>query len=175
MPVKLQGAVALRKALTKFEPDLAKETSKEIASFVKPIVRNARGFVPTNDQMPSGWLKRENAQGRWASRYFDAAEIKKGISFKTTPSKTNSKGFRALASVLNKSLGGYIYEIAGRTAGVNGNFTPKLGGELKGNSKRLTGRLIFRAFEQDRGKATAGVVKAIEKSAAKFNSRTDKL
>jgi hypothetical protein len=172
MPVKLQGAVAVRKALLKFQPDLAKETTKEIASFVKPLARNARGYVPTNEQMPSGWLKQPNAKGRWSSRYFDSAEIRRGISFRTTPSKTNSKGFRALASVLNKSAGGYIYEIAGRTAGVKGNFTPRLGGNLKGSSKRLEGRLIFRSFDEDRGKATAGVVKAIEKSAAKFNSRT---
>ena len=175
MPVKLQGAVALRKALLKFEPDLAKETTKEISSFVKPIARNARGYVPTNDEMPSGWLKRPNAKGRWATRYFDSSEVRLGISFKTTPSKTNSKGFRALASVLNKSAGGYIYEIAGRTAGVTGNFTPRLGGQLKGGSKRLTGRLIFRSFDDDRGKATAGVIKAIEKSAAKFNARTGNL
>lgn len=171
MPVKLQGAVALRKALLKFEPDLAKETSKEIASFVKPLARNAKGFVPTNEDMPSGWLKRPNAKGKWADRYFDASEIRKGISYKTTPSKVNNRGFRALASVLNKSRGGYIYELAGRTSGVVGNFTPRLGGELKGNTKRLTGRLIFRSFNQDRGKATAGVLKAIEKSAAKFNAR----
>ena len=175
MPVKLQGAVAVRKALLKFEPELAKETTKEITSFVKPLARNARGYVPTNDDMPSGWLKQPNAKGRWASRYFDATEVRRGISFKTTPSKTNSKGFRALASVLNKSAGGYIYEIAGRKAGVTGNFTPRLGGNLKGSSKRLTGRLIFRSFDDDRGKATAGVVKAIEKSAAKFNARTRSL
>jgi hypothetical protein len=172
MPVKLQGAVALRKALNKFEPDLAKETTKEIASFVKPIARNARGFVPTNDDMPSGWLKQPEAKGRWASRYFDSGEVKRGISAKSTPSKTNNKGFRALASVLNKSKGGYIYELAGRTAGITGNFSPKLGGEIKGNSPRLRGRLIFRSFEQDRGKATAGVLKAIQNSASKFNARS---
>ena len=173
MPVKLQGAIALRKALLKFEPDLAKETTKEISSFVKPIARNARGYVPTNDEMPSGWLKRPNAKGRWATRYFDSNEVRRGISFKTTPSKVNSKGFRALASVLNKSAGGYIYEIAGRKNGDAGNFTPKLGGTIKGSSKRLQGRLIFRSFDDDRGKATAGVLKAIEKSAAKFNARTE--
>lgn len=171
MPTKIQGALNLRKALRQFEPDLAKETTREIASFVKPLARNARGFVPSNQDMPSGWLKRPNAKGRWATRYFDSAEIRSGISFKSTPSKPNARGFRALASVLNKTQGGYIYELAGRTAGVTGNFTPRLGGQLKGNQKRLTGRLIFRAFEEDKGKATAGVIKAIQTSAAKFNAK----
>ena len=43
MPVKLQGAVALRKALAIVEPTLAKETSKEIASFLKPVVTPGLG------------------------------------------------------------------------------------------------------------------------------------
>ena len=33
------------------------------------------------------------------------------------------------------------------------------------------GRAIFRAFDEDGGKATAGVLRAIEKAAAKFNAR----
>lgn len=171
MPARVIGGVALRKALKKFEPDLAKETSKEIASFVKPVASKARGFLPSNEEAPSGWLKRDNAKGKWATRYYDKAEASRGISYKTTPSKKNSKGFVALASVLNKSAAGTIYETAGRKSGITGNFTPRLGGEIKGRSQKSSGRAIFRAFEEDGGKATAGVLKAIEKSAAKFNAR----
>ena len=171
MPVKLQGAVALRKALRNFEPDLAKETTKEIASFLKPVTRNARGFLPSNEQAPSGWLKREGAQGKWANRYYDKTIASRSISFKSSPSKANRQGFRALASIFNKSAAGAIYETAGRKSGVTGNFTPRLGGKLTGEGQKMTGRAIFRAFEEDRGKATAGVLKAIETSAAKFNAR----
>jgi len=171
MPARVIGGVALRKALKKFEPDLAKETSKEIASFVKPVASKARGFLPSNEEAPSGWLKRDNAKGKWATRYYDKAEASRGISYKTTPSKKNSKGFVALASVLNKSAAGTIYETAGRKSGITGNFTPRLGGQIKGRSQKSSGRVIFRAFEEDGGKATAGVLKAIEKSAAKFNAR----
>lgn len=171
MPVKLQGAVALRKALRNFEPDLAKETTKEIASFLKPVTRNARGFLPSNEQAPSGWLKREGAQGKWANRYYDKTIASRSISFKSSPSKANRQGFRALASIFNKSAAGVIYESAGRKSGITGNFTPKLGGKLTGQGQKMTGRAIFRAFEEDRGKATAGVLKAIETSAAKFNAR----
>jgi len=171
MPVKLQGAVALRKALRNFEPDLAKETTKEIANFLKPVTRNARGFLPSNNDVPSGWLKREGAKGRWANRFYDQTVAKRGISYKSSPSKANRSGFRALASIFNKSSAGAIYETAGRKSGVVGNFTPKLGGKLTGEKQKMTGRAIFRAFEEDRGKATAGVLKAIETSAAKFNAR----
>ena len=64
MPVEVKGAIALRKALHQFEPDLAKETTKEISSFLKPVVKNARGFLPSNGEAPSGWLKRPNQGGR---------------------------------------------------------------------------------------------------------------
>ena len=175
MPARVIGGLALRKALKKFEPDLAKETSKEIASFVKPIASKARGFLPSNEEAPSGWLKRENAQGKWATRYYDKSEASRGISYKTTPSRKNSKGFVALASVSNKSAGGAIYETAGRKAGITGNFTPKLGGDIKGRSQKSSGRAIFRAFDEDGGKATAGVLRAIEKSATKFNARKAKV
>lgn len=172
MPTRLQGVLALRKAMKKFEPDLAKETTKELASFLKPVTRQARGYIPSNAEIMSGWLKRPNAQGRWANRYYDAAQVKSGISYKTSPSKPNRRGFRALASIFNKSAAGAIYETAGRKSGITGNFSPRLGGQLKGDKQKMTGRAIFRAFEEDQGKATAGVIKAIESAAAKFNART---
>jgi hypothetical protein len=175
MPVKLQGAVALRKALAAVEPTLAKETSKEIASFLKPVTRAARGFLPSNEEAPSGWLKRDGAKGRWANRYYDAAEARRGISFKSTPSKPNRQGFASLASIFNKGAAGAIYETAGRKSGVTGNFTPRLGGQIIGQGQKMKGRAIFRAFEDDRGKAQDGVVKAIFKARDKFNSMKDKV
>ena len=175
MPVKLQGATALRKALAAVEPTLAKETSKEIASFLKPVVKNARGFLPSNEEAPSGWLKRPNAQGRWANRYYDYQEARKGITFKSSPSKPNRNGFASLASIFNKGAAGAIYETAGRKSGITGNFTPRLGGQLVGKGQKMTGRAIFRAFEDDRGKAQDGVVKAIFKARDKFNSMKDKV
>jgi hypothetical protein len=39
----------------------------------------------------------------------------------------------------------------------------------------MTGRAIFRAFEDDRGKAQDGVVKAIFKAKDKFDSMKDKV
>jgi hypothetical protein len=172
MPTELKGALALRKALKQFEPDLAKETTKQISSFVKPVVKNARGFLPSNEEAPSGWLKRPNAGGRWATRYYDAAEARRGIGFKTTPNKPNRNGFRSLVTISSKNLGAIIYEWAGRTSGVTGNFSPKLGGQLKGKNKGMTGRALFRAYSEDEGKARGNVIKAIEAAAAKLNARS---
>jgi hypothetical protein len=172
MPTAVKGALALRKALKQFEPDLAKETTKQIASFVKPVVKDARGFLPSNSEAPSGWLKRPNAQGRWANRSYDATEARRGISYKTSPNKPNRNGFRSLVTLYNKGAAGAIYETAGRKSGITGNFTPKLGGQLRGKGQKMTGRALFRAYAEDEGKARGNVIKAIEAAAAKLNARS---
>jgi hypothetical protein len=175
MPTRIQGVIAMRKALREFEPDLAKQTTKEIAAFLKPLARDARGYLPSNAEVPSGWLQRPNSKSTWATkRFYDAAIARRGITYKTSPSKANRSGFRALASIFNKSAGGSIYETAGRKSGITGKFTPRLGGQLKGDKQKMTGRAIFRAFEEDQGKATAGVIKAITSSAARFNAKVGK-
>ena len=174
MPVKLQGAVALRKALAVVEPTLAKETTKEIGSFLKPVVKQARGYIPNNQQIISGWLV-ANETGKWARAAYDAGIARRGITYKATPSRVNRQGFSALASIFNKSAAGAIYETAGRKSGITGNFTPRLGGEIKGDKQKMQGRAIFRAFEEDRGKAQDGVVKAIFKAKDKFDSLKDKV
>jgi hypothetical protein len=171
MPTSVQGASNLRKALKQFTPDLAKETQKELANFLKPVVKNARGFIPSNDQVPSGWLV-GNQKGKWERVAFDSAIAKRGIGYKTTPSKVNRSGFKALVSILNKSAAGAIYETAGRKSGIAGRFTPRLDGQLVGNGQKMTGRAMFRAYAQDQGKAKGAVLQAIFKSANKFNART---
>ena len=175
MPVKLQGADALRKALKAFEPNLAKAMTDEISSFLKPVARQARGYMPGNAEVPSGWLQRKNAKGRWATRFYDQAIAKRGITYRSFNQRRNRSGFIGLASLFNRSAGGAIYETAGRKSGVVGNFTPRLGGKLTGDKQKMTGRAMFRAFEEDKGKAVDGVVKAIEKAANKFDAMKDKV
>ena len=174
MAVRLQGAIALRKALRKFEPDLAKETQKEIASFLKPVVKEARGYLPNNTSILSNWSitnKRENTR----FPYYDYAIAKRGITYKTSPSKANRRGFRALASIFNKTAAGAIYETAGRK-NPNSTFVKNI--EAKYPSKmvgkdKMQGRAMFRAYEENEGKAQDGVIRAIEKAAAKFKAATN--
>ena len=168
MPTSVKGASNLRKALKQFTPDLAKETQKEIAGFLKPVVRNARGFVPSNSEVPSGWLV-GNQKGKWERVAFDSAIAKRGIGYKTTPSKVNRSGFKALVSILNKTAAGAIYETAGRKSGITGRFTPRLEGSLAGQGQKMQGRAMFKAYAQDQGKAKGAVLQAIFKSADKFN------
>ena len=111
MPTEVKGAVELRKALRAFTPDLAKETQKEIAGVLKPIVSKARGFIPSTAPL-SGWAKSTN--GTWGNRVWSSSDAKRGIGYKTTPSKVNRSGFRSLARIVNASAAGSIYETAGR-------------------------------------------------------------
>lgn len=173
MPVKLEGAVALRKALRKFEPDLSKEVQKEMASFLKPVVREARGYLPNDTSVLSNWSIKKHKEGNRFPAY-SFAQAKRGITYKTTPSKANRRGFRALASIFNKTAAGAIYETAGRK-NPNSTFVRNL--EAKYPSKmvgkdKMQGRAMFRAYEENEGKAQDGVIRAIQKAATQFKGAT---
>lgn len=112
MPTEVVGAIALRKALRKFTPDLAKETQKELGALLRPITKKAQGFIPSSSPL-SGWAK--DGSGVWGSRLqWSSGEAKRGIGYKATPSKPNRSGFRSLARIINASPTGAIYETAGR-------------------------------------------------------------
>jgi hypothetical protein len=108
MPVEVKGAVALRKAMRQFSPDLAKETQKELGAILRPITVKARGFIPASAPL-SGW-----GSGNGYFPAYSASEARRGIGYKATPSKPNNNGFRSLARIFNKSAAGAIYETAGR-------------------------------------------------------------
>ena len=162
MPIAVKGGIELRKALKKFTPDLAKETQSEMALLLKPIAAKARGFIPSDAPL-SGWGK-ASPDARW---YWNGRAAKKGVGYKTTPSKANRQGFRSLARIQNASMSGAIYETAGRK-NPGGNFSPRLPGALVG-SRKMAGRAIFRAWSEDNGKTNAAVIKAIESARDKFN------
>ena len=112
MPTEIKGAIALRKAIKNFSPDLAKETQNELGSLLKPITAKARGFIPSQSPL-SGWGK--SSSTIWGTdRKWSTGKAKRGIGYKTTPSRPNDKGFRALARIVNASAAGSIYETAGR-------------------------------------------------------------
>jgi hypothetical protein len=171
MPATVKGAVELRKALRKFTPDLAKETQKEIKTAIRPISQSAKGYVPDRGSVLSGWLPRQMSEGRFPT--FNPSEVRSRIGFKTSPSKANSRGFRAIAQVFNKSRAGSIYERMGKVTPDSRfvlNQDGKYRAPLKGKD-RMQGRLLYRAYDENNGKARNGVLKAISSSAAKLNQR----
>lgn len=110
MATELKGASQLRTALRRFEPDLAQEMQDEVANLLKPIVKKARGYIPS-DFTPSHW-RGETKTGKWP--IYNATLMRRGIGYKTTPTKPNRRGFAYAASIHNKTASGAIFETAGR-------------------------------------------------------------
>ena len=197
MPTEVRGAIEARKALKKFEPDLAKEIQKEMAALLKPIVTVARGFIPAT--VLSGWSKAEASDTKYRQfPRFDAAAAKRGIGYRTSPSKPNRNGFRALARIVNVSAAGTIYETSGRknpqgrqqgdTKDSSRSLNPNAGKQfidaldatgrivdannMTGagrRSNKMKGRAIYRAWAEDGGKTNSAVLKSIQKTKDLFN------
>ncbi len=171
MPVAVKGGLALRKSLRQFTPDLAKQLPKDMAMALKPVVKAAKGYMPSDSQVLSNWRPKDNSQGRFP--VYTAKSAKAGIGYKTTPSKPNRRGFRSLARLFNKTAAGAIYETAGRKTPDSRfvqNLNNKYSSVLKGNAK-MQGRALFRAYEEDEGKAQDGVLRAIDKAKNMLNKR----
>ena len=186
MPTKVElvGNVELRKALRRFTPDLEKALRKQVAAALRPVVRDARGFVPATSPL-SGWADRSFNEGSFPT--FNSSIIKSGITYSTVPSKINSNGFRSMASVLNKTRAGAIYEGAGRKQDTwrskgssprSRSRNPQAGNQFVDalpplvSSLKGRGRLIYRAWANNQGRAEGAVNKALDESFAKFRSRS---
>ena len=201
MPVEAKGVMALRKALSAYTPDLAKQLTKEITVSLKIIQKSARGFAPS--PVPNGlynWkfdanhkitakqsmFQTFNTEGRLRPfPFYDAVSVRRGIVYRTGYGKPNSRGFRSLFRVKNMSAAGAIYETAGRKnpdgdpASKSNN--PNAGARFvqqgpiygrKRNGQDMRGRLLYRAWEKDEGKQTALIFKAIETARVNLEKRT---
>jgi hypothetical protein len=97
--VEVKGARELRKSLRKYQPDLAKELNKEMASYLSPVVRQARSYLPSQAPL-SNWGKpvssSETINYRPFPRY-NGLKARRGVAYTTSPSKPNRKGFSYLA------------------------------------------------------------------------------
>ena len=79
-----------------------------------------------------------------------------------------------MARVFNKTAAGAIYETMGRKTPQSRfvvNQMNKFNAPMKGDDK-MQGRALFRAYEENNGKAREAVLDAIQKAAAAFKART---
>jgi len=192
MPViELRGNVDLRKALRAFAPDLEKQLRKDLADAMKPVVAKARGFAPAEPPMRN-WAPRSFSEATFP--FYNASTIQNGIVYSTSPGLVRDYGFSFMSKITNKSAAGAIYETAGRNGpqpwvgptaggsskGVSRSVNRKAGAQFIANLPSLTsslqgrGRLIFKAWAEDKGKAEDAALEAINKATALFNSRVSK-
>jgi hypothetical protein len=191
--IEIRGNADLRKAMRRFNPDLEKALKKEIGKALRPVVRQAQGFVPSQSPM-SGWAGRSFSEGKFPT--YNASTIIAGITYKSTPSKINENGFSSMASIQNKSRVGAIYESAGRNGAqgqpwvgpkagsksnkVSKSSNPRAGEQFIKNLGPLTsslkgrGRIIYRAWAENRGLAEGATMKAIDTALTQFRAEAAK-
>ena len=188
--VEIRGNIDLRKALRTFTPDLEKELKVELHKALRPVVRQAKSFVPAVSPM-RGWAGRSYSEGKFPT--YNAATITSGITYSVSASRPNKNGFTSMARIINKSAVGAIYETSGRK-NPNGQVWvgPKAGGFSKGVSRsnnpnagkqfianlgpivsslKGRGRLIYRAWAANKGVAEGAAMKAIDNATKQFYAR----
>jgi hypothetical protein len=96
------------------------------------------------------------------------------------PSQASTRGtfsdYIDTSNKVNKSLNpnaGKQFINRANSLGALVNARPRQQGQAGRSTRKMTGRVIFKAFAEDQGKVTAAVIKAIENSANNFRSRTD--
>lgn len=185
------GLKEAQKAMRSLQPDLEKNLKVEIKASLLPIVKKARGYVPTSISGLSNWLSFE---GRFPR--FNPALVKRGIKSEVFPTRHKGSGFISLVRVVNATAAGAIFETAGRKSGAQGQkwnrksashnyshsrnehagewFITHIGnkGTMTGEGAKR-GRLIYRAFAEDQGKIQVHILAAINRTSALSKRRVD--
>ena len=128
---------------------------------------------------------------------FNASNVRAGIVFSTRPTRRNASGFVTAYSIKNLDPAGAIYETAGRRTGhaqewvgpkgsKNHAFShsnnpdagqhfinsmPRIG--MNDVKRQMRGRLIYKAWHDNQGRALAKAIRAVDETARTFKIRLD--
>jgi len=189
MPVVVNGVKQLQKALQDVDKDLNKEMSRNIKQAMLVVRDKARGYLPAQNEVLSGWgkgtasLETIKDPNRLFPPY-DYAFAKTKVQYSAGQNKRNNKGFRAAFYVYNNSRSGAIFETAGRlnkprnnrslnpNAPAQFNSAAEMLSSMKGQG-RQKGRVIYRAWDETKSQVIPVVVKAIDTVAVKFIKDTE--
>ena len=201
MPVNVTGVQATLKAMRKFDPDLAKQMNKQIKGAMMPIRDKAQAYAPANSQMLSGWAGTFASEATATYRAFpkyDQAEVTAGIIYRQGANNSGQvagakfrRRFQVTHYIANTSASGAIYETSGRLAasrkasrslnpnaraqfleplgplyGTRGTSDPRFG------NTDQRGRLIYRAWDEDNGRAAQAVNLALNSAVERFNANS---
>jgi len=122
---------------------------------------------------------------------FNSGIVRRGIKIHIGKTRPNRSGFIAQYQISNISAAGAIYETAGRknpggqpwdrhsgshkyshsrNPNAGRHFIDSMGSTMQGEGKKR-GRLIYRAYNEDHGKAITQTIRAVEMSIAVFKRR----
>ena len=189
MPVNVTGVKQLQKAMKDVDKDLNKEMSNNIKKAMLIVRDRARGYLPAQNEVLSGWGKGTASidtikEPKRLFPPYDYDLAKSGVQYSAGQNKANNKGFRAAFYVYNNSRSGAIFETAGRlnrprdnkslnpNAPAQFNSAAEMLSSMKGQGKQR-GRVIYRAWDETKNKVIQEVVKAIDTVAVKFKKDTE--
>jgi hypothetical protein len=171
------------------DKDLNKEMSKNIKQAMLIVRNRARGYLPQQSEVLSGWGKGTASidtikEPKRLFPPYDYELAKTGVQYSAGQNKANNKGFRAAFYVYNNSRSGAIFETAGRlnrprdnkslnpNAPAQFNSAAEMLSSMKGQGMQR-GRVIYRAWDETKETVIPKVVNAIETVAVKFNKDTE--
>ena len=189
MPVVVTGVKQLQKAMRDVDKDLNKEMSKNIKQAMLIVRNKARGYLPQQNEVLSGWGKGTGSIDtiKEPNRLFppyDYNLAKSKVQYSAGQNKANDKGFKAAFYVYNNSRSGAIFETAGRIGRPRGNKSlnpqapeqfnsaAEMLSSMKGQGKQR-GRVIYRAWDETKDIVIPKVVNAIDTVAKKFIKDTE--
>lgn len=187
MPVNVTGVKQLQKAMRNIDSDLNKQMSKDIKTVMLTVRDKARGYLPAQNEVLSGWAKATASTETIKYRAFppyDYTLARSKVAYSAGENKRNRSGYRAAFYVYNNSAPGAIFETAGRRNNPKGrgSLNPNAPAEFNAAAEMLTGmkgydkqkgRVIFRAWDETKNKVIPQVVKSINTVAIDFNKKTE--
>jgi hypothetical protein len=189
MPVNVTGVKQLQKAMKDVDKDLNKEMSKNIKQAMLIVRDRARGYLPQQSEVLSGWGKGTKSldtiiDPKRLFPPYDYVFAKSKVQYSAGQNKANNRGFKAAFYVYNNSRSGAIFETAGRinrprgnkslnpNAPVQFNAAAEMLSSMKGQGNQR-GRVIYRAWDETKNKVIPSVVRAIDTVATKFIKDTE--
>jgi hypothetical protein len=115
MPVEVVGVKDVLNGLSFFDEDLRLRVSRAIDPLMRQVANKAKGFVPNNGEVLSGWSKEITSPINYKPfPKYDASAAKAGIGYNPGKNTANKNGWQVSQYVYNVSRSGSIYETAGR-------------------------------------------------------------
>jgi hypothetical protein len=112
MPVEVVGVKDVLKGLNFIDMDMRRRVVAAVDPLMRGVASKAKGFVPGNGDVLSGWTKAGTGTGKFPK--YDSSVVRAGIGYNSGQNKTFSNGFKVYNFVYNASRPGAIYEVAGR-------------------------------------------------------------
>jgi len=115
MPVEVVGVKDVLNGLSFFDEDLRLRVSRAIDPLMRQVADKAKGFVPSDAQVLSGWSKPISSPINYKPfPKYSSNEARAGIGYNPGKNKINKNGWQVSQYVYNVSRAGSIYETAGR-------------------------------------------------------------